>query len=510
MILNEDNYENMYENFRFNIPDKFNIALEIEKNNGIAIIDNGKNISYNLLKKRSNYIAKLLIDLNAKKGDVISILLDQSPEFIASLLAIYKIGAVAMALSPIFGENAIKYRIKNSKSKIIIIDDKYINKLKDLDIIVLSESGEYNINGILNNFDPEITYKYDPAQLIYTSGTTGEPKGALLPHQWLIGNIPAWEIGYDFPEEKSRFATPSEWAWTGGIADNLLPALYYGHEIVIKEREKFDVNSFFNFIKENKINYLFLVPSAIRMIKIANLNYETEVRSILTGGEYIDTDSITYMKNKLNINVNQTYGQTEANMLLINPYKYNNFDKTGVPVPGHKVDVFNKEMRTCKEHEIGEIGIYLPDPVAMIKYINADANIKNNILLTGDLAYKDGKYFIFVSRNDDLIKISGYRINPIEIEETINKIPFVEKSAVAGLDDSIRGKVIGAMVSIKDVDNEYAINYIKNFVKEKLALYAYPRIIKIVENIPETYTGKIARHEVKKDLEEYKSSISET
>jgi len=509
MLFNDGDYDEIYKNFKFNVSDKLNISYYIEKNDGIALIEKNNMLKYPELRERSGYVAKILRDLGIKKGDVVSIMLDQSFNFVIALMGIYKIGAIALSLSPVFGEDAIKYRILNSKSKVIITDSNFSSKLNGINIIKIGDGLDYEINGKKSNEPYENTDKKDPLQLIYTSGTTGDPKGAILPHQWVIGNLPAWIIGYDFPEKGSIFSTPAEWAWAGGLADNLLPALYTGQKIVIKKREKFVPENFLAFLNNFKVNYVFLVPSAIRLIMHTGKKYPHYVKSILTGGEYISPEVINYMHDNLGINVNQTYGQTEANMVLINRYSWNNNDKTGRPVPGHKVNVFRSNGIPCDDNEIGEIGLQLPDPVAMLGYNNAPAKIINNIIMTGDLGYSINGFIKYVNRKDEIIKISGYRINPIEVEETINNIPFVEKSAVAGIEDEIRGKIIAAMVVLKDNNIKNPENVIKQYVKEKLAQYAYPRIVKIVDAIPETYTGKISRDKVKKDLYKYKSSINE-
>lgn len=502
-------YESIYKDFKFDIPDHLNISEEIEKNSGVALIDKNKRMTYREIKERSGYVAKLLREIGISKGDVVSILLDQSFDFVISLLGIYKMGGTALALSPVFGDEAIKYRICSSGSRAIISNIQFREKFKSIDIIKIGDGLDFGINGKNSNEPYENTKKSDPAQLIYTSGTTGNPKGAMLPHQWVIGNMPAWIMGYDFPDAGSLFSTPAEWAWAGGLADSLLPALYTGNTVVIRERKKFDPDEFFDFLNLFHINYLFLVPSAIRMIKSSGKIYNHNVKSILTGGEYISPELINYMHDRLGIRVNQTYGQTEANMVLINMYKWNNLDKTGRPVPGHRVNIYHSDGTLCNEGETGEIGVELPDPVVMIGYNNADAKIIKNVIMTGDLGYSDHGFIKYVNRSDEIIKISGYRINPIEVENVIDEIPFVKKSAVAGIDDDIRGKIIGAIIVLKDKTVQNPDKIIKEYVRDRLALYAYPRLIKFSDFLPETYTGKVARALVKRELIEYKSSINE-
>ncbi|AFZ71240.1 acyl-CoA synthetase/AMP-acid ligase [Caldisphaera lagunensis DSM 15908] len=502
----------------FQWPDDFNLPKTIDSNEGVAIIEGDKVFSYQYLKEKSNGIAKFLDDLNIKKEEVVGGIMQQSFNLISSILGTYKKGAIFMSISTLLGIDSIKLRLEKTNTKVIFSDSNQIKKLREAknDLIIVSDDGgDYDINEIkrVSNYDFKIE-KSKPSHLLFTSGSTGEPKGALLPHSWILGILPSFQISLEFPsKENDVFMTPIEWAWIGGLGNMALPSLYLGIPLVVYKREKkLDVYDLLSKYEKYRITGTVLVPSALRMImKIGNeINkYDLKIRSILTGSELVTKDIYDWGE-KLGISINNTYGQTETGLITCESSLIMNkkINTVGVPCPGHDIIIVDDNYNVLSNNEVGEIALRLPDPGVMIGYyksIEATQKkiIDNKIILTGDLGYIDSDgYLIFIGRKDEIIKVSGYRINPIEIENVINSIPYVKESAVIGIEDKEKGMKIVAFVVLKEgVEKSDNIkDEIKSYVKSRFALYAYPSIIEFVDSLPTTTTGKIRRNELKQWL----------
>lgn len=508
-------YHEIKQNFRW--PTEFDLVKQVDSNEGVALIDGGKPISYQEVRERSNGIEKFLREINVGKGDVVAGMLPQSPELIYALLGTYKVNAIFLSMSTLFGIDAIAYRLRHSGAKVIFTDNARKVRESGAKVIVVSyEGGDYDLSSIGKSGRSEYVGSQldEPAHLFYTSGTTGEPKGVLLPRSWVLGHLPAWQIAYDLaPRDGDVFITPSEWAWIGGLGDLLLPALYYGTTVIVYRRSgRLDVADLLSVMEEYKVTGAFLVPTVIRMMR----QLESEVRkrnlrirAIMSGGEKVDPELIPWVKDTMGADLNQIYGQTEVNLVICNSPLIMRVkpDFTGPECPGHRVAIIDENGNELPPNQVGEIAVKLPDPSALIEYYKNERATKEKILngwiLTGDMGFMDEEGYIkFVGRKDDIIKSSAYRLSPIEIEEVIKRHPAVDQVAVVGVEDPIRGTVIAAFIVLKkdyEPSEQLEID-IKNFVKDRLAAYAYPRIIRFVKELPTTITGKIRRTELREQL----------
>ncbi|BCU67653.1 AMP-dependent synthetase [Sulfolobales archaeon HS-7] len=491
-----NSFDEISSNFRWSFHDPVKV---IDNNEGVALIDDDKEVQYSELRVKSNGVAKILQDLGVKKGDVVGVLLPQSPMLPIGILGVYKLGGVALSLSTLFGTDALTYRLKHSEAKVVITDDDGKRKLKDanVNIPVITEVNESTAN--FETFSPEPT---TPTQLFYTSGTTGEPKGVLLPRSWILGHLPAWQIAYEFDGRK--FITPSEWAWIGGLGDLLLSTLYYGRTVVVYSRKgRLDVMDLIHVIQKHKVDRAFLVPTVVRMLRGEEelSKAELPLRAVMSGGEPVTPDLVEWSM-KRGFHLNQIYGQTEVNLVICSSISLGVYKPgyLGRPCPGHFVSI----MENGNPSRSGEIVVKLPDPSAMIGYFKkpeeTSSKMRNGWVFTGDIGElsNDG-YISFLGRNDDIIKSSGYRISPIEVESVISSHPAVKTCSVVGVEDPLRGVIIAAFVVLKEgYDPSLELeNSIKNHVKGKLAYYAYPRIVKFVDTLPTTVTGKIRRKELR-------------
>ena len=310
----------------------------------------------------------------------------------------------------------------------------------------------------------------DPALIIYTSGTTGPPKGALHAHRVLLGHMPGVEFPHEFFPQYAKngqqsggdlFWTPADWAWIGGLIDVLLPSLHHGVPVYACRFKKFDPELAFSIIERRGIRNMFMPPTALKLMRTVNTPEKRwpnmRVRSIGSGGESLGESLLEWGRQSFSgVTINEFYGQTECNLVLGNcstlfPTRAGSMGK---PIPGHVVHVVDLEGRPLPDGEVGNIGVRAPHPVMMLRYWNKPAatadKYAGSYLLTGDLAKRDADgYFTFFGRGDDVIKSSGYRIGPAEIEECLMRHPAVQNVAAVGVPDELRGERVKVYIVLR-------------------------------------------------------------
>ena len=543
MLLRSNNYDDLYSNFRWEIPKFYNIAADTidkhEFSHRIALINflsdgTTENWSFLDLKRSANKLANAFDALNVPNNARVGIILGQCPETAIAHMACFKSGKISIPLFNLFGTDALFYRLQNSKASVVICDKIGLVKILEifsslpdlLSIICIDQETDgdnvLSFNKLLekssDNYLTKKTKADDPALIIYTSGTTGGPKGALLPHQSLLGHIPGVELPHEFLSSlepvTDLFWTPADWAWIGGLFDVLLPSWHFGIPVVSYRSQKFDPEFTFYLLSRLNIRNTFLPPTALKMMKVFNptkTKKKLQLRTVGSGGESLGEDLLEWGKSVIGVGINEFYGQTECNLTISNsgilmPRKQGSIGK---PVPGQEVKIISKNGEFINEPGIdGEIVVKYNTPVAFLRYWDNEKETQKKVvdgwLLTGDFAFKDDEgYFYFKGREDDIINTSGYRVGPSEVEDCILSNVNVEMVAVVGVPDSVRGNIIKAFIIPKDKKNILTQNItlkksIQNDVKSKLAYHEYPRIIEFVEELPMTTTGKIIR----KDLRE--------
>jgi acetyl-CoA synthetase len=441
-------------------------------------------------------------------------------------LAVYKLGAVAVPMSTLFGPDAFEMRLRDSGTKLIVTDEATLprieeiaDRLPNLQRFALtggsSRARPYvSVDKMLAGGSPEFTAastkSEDPALLIYTSGTTGGPKGALHGHRVLFGHLPGFELSHDFfPQGDDLFWTPADWAWIGGLMDALFPALHFGRCTVSMESPgPFDPELALIRMAKHAVRNTFLPPTALKMMRQGDARppRDLHLRSIMSGGEALGEEMLGWVRERLGVTVNEIYGQTECNYVVGNsstlyPVKAGSMGKG---YPGHRVVVVDERGEPVAPDTLGEIAVKRPDPVMFLGYWQNPKATKEKYvgdwLLTGDLARADDEgYLHFAGRKDDVINSAGYRIGPTEIESTLIKHPAVAMAAVIGVPDQIRGEVVKAYITTKQgVDGNGALaTEIQAFVKTRLAAYEYPREVEFIDQMPLTTTGKIRRNELR-------------
>ncbi|MGI9303791.1 MAG: AMP-binding protein, partial [Gammaproteobacteria bacterium] len=342
--------------------------------------------------------------------------------------------------------------------------------------------------------------------LIYTSGTTGPPKGALIAHRSLLGNLTGFELSHNFfPHRGDLFWTPADWAWTGGLLDGLLPSWYYGVPMLAFEGGKFDPEHACRLLGEYGVKNAFIPPTALKMMRqVPDIRgrHKVAFRSIMSAGEALGGELIEWGKEALGVGINEMWGQTEINYLAGNcaaimPIKPGSMGK---PYPGHCVDVVDAEGNVMPTGEEGELAARAGDPVMFLGYWKKEQATREKFVgewcCTGDTGYRDDDgYLWFVGRKDDVISSAGYRIGPGEIEDCLLKHPAVLQAAVIGSPDEIRGNIVKAYIVLADghQPSEVLKSEIQRSVRDRLAAYEYPRAVEFIDAMPMTVTGKVRR-----------------
>lgn len=527
-------FETIYHHFRWAVPEDLNIAEAVcdrhrDRSNKIALhceSDDGsvKDYTFGQIKRLSDQLANVLDGLGLTAGDRVAIILPQCPETALTHLACYKKALVALPLSILFGPDALEYRLQDSGASAVITNPNRLetiqqlqNRLPNLRHIIGCNCGEPQmefwqlLQKASDRLDRTATRADDPALLIYTSGTTGPPKGALIAHRAILGNLPGFELSHDFfPQPDDLFWTPADWAWTGGLLDALLPAWYYGKPVLAYDGGKFDPEKAAYLITKYRVRNAFIPPTALKMMRqVPHLKerFKIDMRSVMSAGEAVGEELFHWGRESLGLNINEMWGQTEFNYLVGNCAAIMEVrpGSMGKPYPGHAVDIIDEEGRVMPAGETGEFAARRGDPVMFLGYWNnpeaTRAKFTGDWFRTGDVGYRDEDgYLWFVGRKDDVISSAGYRIGPGEIEDCLLKHPAVLSAAVIGKPDDLRGSIVKAFIVLghgHEAGDELR-NDIQNSVRQRLAAYEYPREIEFIKELPLTTTGKIRRVELRR------------
>jgi len=535
-------YERLHAEFRWKVPGDFNIAgvccarWARDTPDAVAIHwehENGERADFTFadLHHNANRLANALRKLGVERGDRVALVMPQRFETAVSHIALYRLGAIAMPLSMLFGPEALEYRLNDSASRVALVDEGGIANLlaarpacpKLEHVIAVGAAqgqGDLDWSDALrresDRFEPVKTSGDDAAVLIYTSGTTGPPKGALIPHRALIGNLPGFVASHNwFPQDDAVFWSPADWAWTGGLMDALLPSLYFGRPIV-GYQGRFGAETAFELMQRHRVTHTFLFPTALKAMMKAVPKprevYDLRLRAIMSAGEAVGDAVFAYSRDRLGVVVNEMFGQTEMNYIVGNssqrwPARPGSM---GRPYPGHRVAVIDDDGNECPRGTPGDVAVHRrdvhgdPDPIFFLGYWNNESataakftgDPSNSWCRTGDMAVMDADgYLWYQGRSDDVFKAAGYRIGPSEIENCLVKHPAVVNAAVVPKPDAERGAVVKAYVVLAPgfAGDDALVAQLQQHVRGKLAPYEYPKEIEFIAVLPMTTTGKVQR-----------------
>jgi acetyl-CoA synthetase len=549
-----DRYREIVAAHRWNVPAQFNIgraccARWANDRARFALYwedESGASLAYTFwdVQQRANRLSNALAALGVGRGDKVALILPQRPETVVAHIATYQLGAVAVPLSFLFGPEALEYRLNDSESKVAFVDPQSLPNLAPIrdrcpamaHVIGVAAAAETWItpyeslqDKASSSFMPVETNADDPALLVYTSGTTGPPKGALMPQRCLLGNLPGFVHSHDgYPREGDLFWSPADWAWTGGLMDALLPALYFGQPIV-GYRGRFDPERALALMAKYGVRNSFLFPTALKMMMKAaprpKERFDLDLRTIMSAGEAVGTTVFDWAREALGVTINEMFGQTEMNYIVGNsqelwPAKPGSM---GRPYPGHRIATIDDDGGEVPVGEMGEVAVHRiapsgePDPVFFLGYFkNPEGTAKKftgDWCRTGDLARRDEDgYLWYQGRADDMFKAAGYRIGPSEIENCLVRHPAVANAAVVPSPDDVRGNVVKAFIVLAagEVPSAAIEDDIRQHVRRHLAPYEYPKEIEFIDALPMTTTGKVQRRVLREREQQRKAAATGT
>ncbi len=521
---------------RMIIPKRANIATDTvgrhaqgPRRDAIALIFDRdgacESWTFAALDEAAGRLAAGLRNLGVAKGQPVAVHTGQSLATALAHLAIYKLGAIVVTLSQLYGPDTVRHALGDCGARYVFTEraawDSVSGGIADLrqgivPIIVdaAPSSAEIAFEDLLKHeviSEPVDTSADDPALLMYTSGSTGLPKGLLHAHRILHAYMPTVRLFYDMELDQQDlvFWTPADWAWVGGLLDLVLPAWAEGHT-VIASQHRFDAEWAFTFMVRHGVTHSFMTPTALKRLAQVNqpgTRWPLRLRVVCTGGESLPGEVVRWCEQELGCACNEFYGLTEFNHLVGNCRKLYPIrpGSMGRAYPGHGTTIVDEHGAEVPPGEVGEIVAPASDPTLFLGYWGGDG-VPESLRLgpwlrTRDLAWRDEDgYYWYQGRNDDLIKSAGYRIGPAEVEDVLLRHPAVAEAAVVGLPDPERGQIVAAFVrAARDYPADNALrSELQDFVKRHLAAYKYPRLVIFVDAFPLTSSGKIRRGELRR------------
>ena len=537
-------YEAARSSFSWDLPASYNPAAYVlrafDDPTRTALIDAATEDQYSIgeLDRTAGRLASGLQELGVGAGDRVGVIAPQRAETPISHFACWKLGAVTIPLTTMYGPDAIAYRLADAAATIVIADPTVTDVLAEAsgdcpslsDVIVM-----HPITWYVGDADPDDTppgafacdmHQFDnviedrdslrdPHQatpdtssaIMYTSGSTGPPKGVRHSHALWIGRGAA---AYNFFDGQLGAGyscwTPADWAWASALGGLLLGAWQHGDPVVAAPMRGFDAAAAYELCATYDVVNALAPPTALRMLMAEDpTTYDLSIETIATAGEPLTPEILEWAERTVpGLSINEYYGQTELNLVIANASRWFPVrpGSMGKPLPGYDAVILDEETRKpLPPGEVGELAIsphdervffdgYLDRPEA------TTAKRHGRWYLTDDLARQDEDgYFWFESRADDVIITAGYRVGPREVESVLLDHPAVEQVGVVGVPDDLRGEIIKAVIEpasgVKPTDE--LREELRQQARNRLAAYEYPRVIEFVDTLPKTATGKIRR-----------------
>jgi len=530
-------YEDTYNQFTWDIPEQFNFGFDIidkwaEEHNKLALVsvddsgDNAQRHTFWELSELSNKFANVLRKHGINKGDRVLIMLPSTPEWYVTVLSAIKLGAIFMPTPTLSTSKDIEYRIKQSKAAAVITNSEFTERfqglkdnypsLKKLIVTDGDKNGWVSYGKEMTKASAEFesqekTKSTDPMLIYFTSGTTGFPKMVLHTHAYAIAHIVTAKYVHDLrPVDLHWTIADTGWAktaWGKLFGQWILGAAVLQHDV----KGKFDSKTVLRILERYGVTTFCAPPTAYRMLLLEDFRaYQlSNLRHCVSAGEPLSAETVRAWKHATGLGIYDCYGQTESVCLIGNypclPIKPG---AMGKPTPGHIVSIVDDEGNKLPVGVPGKIAVKVKPvyPPGLLKEYFKDSeameiSFQGDWYYTGDVAYTDEDgYFWFVSRGDDVIKSSGYRIGPFEVESALQEHPAVAESAVIGIPDPVRGQIVKACVVLVPGYNgsDELTEELQALVKQVTAPYKYPREIEYVTELPKTVSGKILRSELRK------------
>lgn len=532
--------EDYREHLHFNIPENFNFAYDVmdvwaeEQPDKVALIwtnDEGeeKIFTFADLKRESDQTAAYFASLGIGHGDMVMIILKRRYEWWLTMLALHKLGAIAIPATHMLTKHDIVYRNNRASVRAIVcVGEEYVlTQVND----AMSESPTVQT---LISVGPEVPDGFhdwhkewqnapafvrpnhvntnDDTMLMYfTSGTSGEPKMVAHDFLYALGHLVTGVFWHNLSED-SIHLTVADTGWGKAVWGKFYGQWFAGAAVFVFDHEKFTAEKLLRKIEQYHITSFCAPPTVYRfMIREDFSQYDlSSLRYCCTAGEALNAAVYDRFYELTGIRLMEGFGQTETCMTLgTMPWMTPKPGSMGKPNAQYNIDLLRPDGTSCEDGEKGQIVVRVGDvkPLGLFKGYYRDDQLTrkawhDGIYYTGDMAWRDEDgYYWFVGRIDDVIKSSGYRIGPFEVESALMTHPAVVECAITGVPDDVRGMVVKATVVLgkewKDKAGDELVKELQNHVKHETAPYKYPRIIEFVDELPKTISGKIRRVEIR-------------
>ena len=537
--------EDYKKNLHFIIKENFNFAYDVmdvwaeEKPDKVALLwtnDEGVEIklTFKDLKERSDQAAAYLQSLGIGHGDMVMLIQKRRLEWWITMLALCKLGAVAIPATHMLTKHDIVYRNTRASVKgIICVGEEYVTSQV---MAALPESSTVQVLVSIGPLVPDgfhdwhkeidLAHKFvkpafvnsnsDTMLMYFTSGTSGEPKMVAHDFLYAMGHLTTGVFWHNLNED-SIHLTVADTGWGKAVWGKFYGQWFAGATVFVFDHEKFNADNMLRQMGKYHVTSFCAPPTVYRfLIREDFSKYDlSALRYCTTAGEALNAAVYDKFYELTGIELKEGFGQTETTMTLgTMPWVKPKPGSMGLPNPQYDIDLIKPDGTKCEDGEKGEIVVHIGDtkPIGLFKEYYRDEELTreawhDGIYHTGDVAWRDEDgYYWFEGRIDDVIKSSGYRIGPFEVESALMTHPAVVECAITGVPDDIRGMVVKATVVLgkewKAKAGDDLIKELQNHVKRVTAPYKYPRIIEFVDELPKTISGKIRRVEIReKDKE---------
>ncbi len=505
------NYEDAVRDHEWVVPERFNIAADVcdkhprdrpcmvhERFDGAV-----RELEWGEMQDLAAQAANALAAAGVQRGDRVAVVLPPTPETAAIFFGTWKLGALLLSMSVLYGDDGIRHRLSDSGAKVLVTNEENAGRF--------DHPGLLRIEGLLDSqptsFETVDTAADDPAQLYYTSGTTGPAKGVVHAHRYILAHeefVYCHEVA-----DGESFHGMGEWAWAAGIAPLLGPWRLGAVQYVLQRQGGFDPRQQLEFLSRHGVTNVFATPTAIRSmmtISDAGSQFPCSFRRVCSAGEPLNPEAIRWFREQYGITVLDFYGLTESYPLVANyPFMEVREGSMGRPMPGWDVQILDEDEQPVAQGERGEICLRArSNPHYPLGYWNnpeaSEETFGGEWFHTKDAASMDEDGYVwYEGRADDVIIAAGYRIGPFEVESACLEHPAVAEAAAVASPDERRGSVVKCFIVLAEghEGTPECEQSIKDHVRESLSAYAYPRRIEFVGELPKTLTGKIRRIELR-------------
>ncbi len=533
-------YEDLIENFKINIPENFNFVYDVVDEyarlepDKVAIVwcdEHGAEATFTFgqLKKYSDKTANFFKSVGIKRGDPVMLVLKRRYEFWFCILALHKLGAITIPATHLLTSKDIVYRANAADIKMIVcvneeevlghIDDAQTKSpsLQTKAVICGNREGWLDFSKLVDEASDvferpqgdQSSHNSDISLLYFTSGTTGMPKMVQHDYEYPLGHILTakyWQNVVD----GGLHLTVADTGWAKAVWGKIYGQWIAGSAVFVYDFDKFVPKEMLEVVSRHKVTtfcapptiYRFFIKEDLTKFDLSSLQY------CVVAGEPLNPEVFNQFYKATGIKLKEAFGQTELTVVLsITPWTDPRPGSMGKPSPGYDVDLLDENGNPCQDGEEGQVVIRTDKrkPAGMFGGYYRDAALTqkvwhDDVYYTGDMAWRDEDgYYWFVGRADDVIKSSGYRIGPFEVESALLEHPSVLECAITAVPDEVRGQIVKATVVLAKnfTASTELVKELQEHVKTVTAPYKYPRIIEFVDELPKTISGKIRRVEIR-------------